>query len=164
MNLRPYTAGDFVHTHDEPVWREKSNYIVHAYVGGGEYEQMYTKKFSKSICELCCIPLFAYGLALGDILEVDDEYLIKCVNKPSGRVVLRAYLKVKDRATRVMIGNTIYDMGGLSEGNGTDLVAIDAPDSTVGLEIRSFLIEMETKGYLEFEDGDAFPYGYEDPD
>ncbi len=161
MRFRPYQEGDFVFTHEEPVWRERSNYIIHAFVGDTDYEQLFTKKIKPGLVELCCIPFFAYGMALGDFLEVDDKNLIQKVAQRNGRFTFRIDLKVEHIPSRIMIGNKFFDSGWLVEGTGDDLISLDAPDEVEAQKIHDFLTEMVHAGYLEYEEGTAYEYGKE---
>lgn len=60
-------------THPNPVSRPVPSSMVRAAlecVGEGEdFEQLWTKRVGDDLLELCCIPFFAYDLALGDGVE-----------------------------------------------------------------------------------------------
>lgn len=62
-------------THSDPVWRDRTNYIVQLDLTGhgmpGNYEQCWTRTDDQELFELCCIPFFTYGQSLGDILKIE---------------------------------------------------------------------------------------------
>ena len=60
-------------THDNPAWLRKANFILNVDLAEfqmpGRAEQLWTRRIDESHFELCCIPFFSYGFALGDWLE-----------------------------------------------------------------------------------------------
>jgi hypothetical protein len=65
-------------------------------VGGGDsFEQLWTKRVGDDRFELCCIPFFAYDMALGDIVraEAATGYVIQSVAQRSGNGVVRVAVK-----------------------------------------------------------------------
>ncbi len=64
-------------THDDPVWRERTNYIVRLDLTDdgmpGCFEQMWTRTEEEQRFELCCIPLFTCGLSLGDVVSLASD-------------------------------------------------------------------------------------------
>ena len=69
--------------HLNPVWREKANFIIGAVVPSLKnnpkekvWEQLWARKIDNDHYEICCIPMFAYGLALGDVVEIDQRLMI----------------------------------------------------------------------------------------
>lgn len=59
----------------------------------GRWEQLWAKRIGRDQFELCSIPFFAYGLALGDIVTAGPshgfEWVIKSVVHPSDNLVIR---------------------------------------------------------------------------
>lgn len=57
-------------THQEAVWRDRADYIIRVDLADhgmpGSAEQMWTRATSDGMYEICCIPFFTYGIALGD--------------------------------------------------------------------------------------------------
>src|SRR5947199_5228528 len=79
-------------THSEPVWRERADFIIGARLPEhGRSEQLWAKKLSKNRYEICCIPFFLYDLALGDIVETNDDHDLVGVVQRSGRFVFRVW-------------------------------------------------------------------------
>lgn len=77
--------------HPDPVWRDRSNFVIGARLPEpGRTEQLWARQLGDRRFELCCIPFFLYDLALGDVVETDDNYDVVRVLKPSGRYVYRS--------------------------------------------------------------------------
>ena len=66
-------------------------------VGGGDgnFEQLWTTRVGENRFELCCIPFFAYDLALGDVVRADAAtgYVVQAVEQRSGNGVVRVAVK-----------------------------------------------------------------------
>ncbi|MDQ0028773.1 DUF4265 domain-containing protein [Arthrobacter bambusae] len=65
-------------------------------VGGSDtFEQLWTKRVGDDHFELCCIPFFAYDMALGDVVraEAATGYVIQSVVQRSGNGVVRVAVK-----------------------------------------------------------------------
>ena len=86
-------------THPNPVRRPAPSFMLRAAlddVGGGDnFEQLWTKRVGEDHFELCCIPFFAYDMALGDVVraEAATGYVIQAVVKRSGNSVVRVAVK-----------------------------------------------------------------------
>lgn len=82
-----------VATHASPVWRDRSNWIVvvdlTAHRMPGAAEQLWARTDDQREFELCCIPFFTYGLALGDLFTWDFEQETIELVRASGRRALR---------------------------------------------------------------------------
>ena len=88
-----FQRGDYVAIHENPVWRDESDFIIRAYLeenkGRNEWEQLWAKRLDDRRFSLCCIPFFAYNLALGDEVETDGSYVVEGVVRPSGQFTWR---------------------------------------------------------------------------
>lgn len=65
-------------------------------VGGADtFEQLWTRRVGDDRFELCCIPFFAYDMALGDVVraEAATGYVIQSVVQRSGNGVVRVAVK-----------------------------------------------------------------------
>ena len=80
-------------THSEPVWRDKTNFIIRAELTShgldGGFEQLWVRTEDHKLFELCCIPFFPYGMALGDWLTWDESTHQVDVAVSSGRGTVR---------------------------------------------------------------------------
>jgi hypothetical protein len=68
-------------------------------VGEGEnFEQLWTRRVADDLFELCCIPFFAYGMALGDVVraEASSGYVVQEVLRRSGNGVARVAITRRD--------------------------------------------------------------------
>src|ERR1700738_4749295 len=92
------TPNEFV-VHQEPVWREQSNFIIHAELPEKDrprrFEQLFARQLGQERFEICCIPFFVYNIALGDVVVTapsgDRKYVVKGVVEPAGRYVFRVW-------------------------------------------------------------------------
>lgn len=150
-------------THDFPVWREKSNFILAKYLGESDtelkykWEQIWARQLEENLFEICCIPFFAYGLALGDLVDTttqdDKEYSINKVLKKSGHTTYRIWFT--DIKEWDLITGHIINMGCLVEKrwDKSKLIAVDAPDSEIQEELESYLTVRESLGGVKCEIG-----------
>ncbi|MFJ2889560.1 DUF4265 domain-containing protein [Streptomyces sp. NPDC087305] len=83
--------------------------------------------------EVCCIPFYAYGLALGDLVSMNDSDVVDRVIGRSGRRVLRVLFTEPRPAmdSRSALREAADSAGLLCEWNGDGMVAIDVPDIAV---------------------------------
>ena len=125
----PVTAPPQDTVHPEPVWRERANFIVGACLPEqGRTEQLWARQLDEHRFELCCIPFFLYGVALGDIVAADANYGVQRVLQPSGRYVFRAWFGESSlsQPARQRIAGDLTELGALLEWSSGNLLAIDA--------------------------------------
>jgi hypothetical protein len=143
-------------THSAPIWRERSNFIIAATIDSGNSglatEQLWARRVDESHFELCCIPFFAYDLALGDVVETNRQYMVRRVTKRSGRYVIRVYFP-NAHCPRDEIAQEMTDRGALLEWSSTNLVAVDARDRTQAQQLAAFLQQQDDLGHLVYEAG-----------
>lgn len=143
--------------HRDPIWRDRSDFIIATEIDPGATgiatEQLWARKVDEQHFELCCIPFFAYDLALGDVVEVDSGYLVQRVSAPSGRYVFRVHFERAnfDLRDEVVLGLT--ERGALVEWSSSSMFAVDARDAAHGQEIADFLVAEENQGRLIYETG-----------
>ena len=101
---------------------------------------------------LCSIPAFVYGLAMGDIVTLNESNTINGVWKRSGRSAFRMWSK-GGWSSKVQILDRIAELGGIMEECTIGLTAVDAADTNAGWAIWDFLVEMQRNGQLEHEAG-----------
>lgn len=151
--------------HARPAWRSKADYIIHALVdessGILRYEQLWTKKLDDNQYLICCIPFFAYDIALGDIVSTYEDprigrgdILYHRLDR-SGHATFRIWLQTEDSQ------NTIprwLDLHGHSYEwllPGGRLIAVDTENAARAQSLADFLIEQEELGLLTYETGDS---------
>lgn len=98
------TDGSKIATHDEPAWRERTNYILRLNLAQdgmpGWFEQMWTRTEDRQRFELCCIPFFTYGLSLGDVVSLAGENSAYRVESKSGHRTIRIAVQDEEYAHR----------------------------------------------------------------
>ncbi len=81
--------------HANPVRRPVPSFMLRVSLddveGEDNFEQLWTKRVGDDRFEVCCIPFFAYDLALGDVVRADagTGYVIRSVEQRSGNGVVR---------------------------------------------------------------------------
>lgn len=140
--------------HTDPVWRERSDFVIAAEVSGGDIatEQLFARQVGPDRFELCCIPFFLYDFALGDVVETDATYMVRRVIEPSGRFVFRVWFGDTVHP-RDEIAEQLAGLGALLEWSSVNLLAVDAEDREHAQKIADYLSEMEAAGKLMFETG-----------
>lgn len=146
--------------HLEPIWRDRSNFIIDADIPLEEArparEQLWVRQVSENQFELCCIPFFLYDVALGDIVETDVDgeraYLMNRVVKPSGRFVFRIWFGGASHIEGDTPG-VLHDVGALLEWSSPNMLAVDARDAAHASTIANLLADRERRGQLIYEMG-----------
>lgn len=106
-------------THPNPVRRPAPSFMLRAVlddVGGSDnLEQLWTKRVGEDRFELCCIPFFAYDMALGDVVRADAAtgYVIQAVEQRSGNGVVRVAVKRPEEVEAVHL--RLHDLLGRLE-------------------------------------------------
>ncbi len=140
--------------HQEPVWRDRSNFIIAAPIrDGGEIktEQLWARR-DESHFEICCIPFFVYDLALGDVVETDADFLVQRVIRRSGRYVFRVWFG-ESFHPREEIAAKLKARGALIEWSSRNLLAVDTVDEEHAQGVADFLAEHHNAGHLIYETG-----------
>lgn len=142
--------------HRDPVWRERSNFIIATAIDSANTdistEQLWARKIDDRHFEICCIPFFAYDLALGDVVETDGDFLVRKVSTRSGRYVFRVYFG-RSAHPREEITEGLESLGALLERSSANLLAVDARDQAHAEVIANYLQEREDLGQLMYETG-----------
>ncbi|MFC8827592.1 DUF4265 domain-containing protein [Streptomyces sp. NPDC057137] len=117
-------------------------------------EQLYCHGGSRTIegsYEVCCIPFYAYGLALGDVVGRNESGAVDRLISKSSRRVLPVYFAEPRPLTdtRSALRRAVESTGLLSEWNGDHQIALDVPDISVMQSIFNCVQE-------EIESGTAF--------
>ena len=140
-----------VATHSDPAWRDKSNFIVMASLGShgmpGRWEQLWARRIAEDgeKFEICCIPFFTYGIALGDIVrtEVDREfeYVVSEVVTRQGHQTLRVAVVHRHEAEQIhrRLHDAFSRIGALHEWLAAGYVAVDVPNANRRAEIQKVL-------------------------
>jgi hypothetical protein len=144
-------------THRDPVWRDRADFLIASFFDltepAGDMEQLWARRIGDRRFEVCCIPFFTYGIALADIVEVDDELTVTRVVEKSDHFTLRAWLGESHFPGRV-VADEVQALGASIEWSSEHLLAVDA----VGVEQRTSVFEAlaarHDAGQLIVESGD----------
>lgn len=152
-----YQAGDYEAVHHQPIWRERANFIFAAYLGvkngNNEWEQLWGQATESDKFVICCIPFFVRDLALGDVVEIDSNSILKNVVKRSGQVTFRVWIMSSDSVIRQEIKTKLDSMKLLMERSSENLVALSAPDNIEAQIASNYLRNCEELGLLQYETG-----------
>lgn len=122
-------------THKEPAWRSAANYIIPVDLGPhgmeGRWEQWWCREMEEARYELCCVPFFTYGFALGDVFEADESGVVRLVEK-SGRSTLRFAFADAERAAtgHEDVHAVLVKEDCVVEVSGPGLIAVDCVGET----------------------------------
>jgi len=119
-------------THSRPAWGDRADFLIAAALGPIEgalewkWEQLWARRISTNRFEVCCIPFFVYGLALGDEVETNELFVIQRRVRTAGHHTYRAWFTDPD--ARIEVHETLTEWGYLVEWRYStgDLIAIDA--------------------------------------
>ena len=154
---------DGVITHDFPVWREKANFILAVRLGDPDipkewkWEQIWAKKVNENLFEICCIPFFAYGLALGYLINTktldEKQYVINEIVKKSEHITYRIWFINTDNWNTII--DDITNLGCLVEARWekSKLIAVDAPNFEIKEKLELYSTDLESKGIAKCEIG-----------
>jgi hypothetical protein len=127
--------------HQAPVWRERADFVIAARLpdaGDIKTEQLSARRLGDRRFEICCIPFFVYDLALGDVVETDDHYVVHRVVDPSGRYVFRVWFG-ESFHPRDEIAQELKGLGSVIEWSSPNLLAVDAVDEEHAQSVADFL-------------------------
>ncbi|MEW1778717.1 DUF4265 domain-containing protein [Streptomyces sp. NPDC086777] len=155
-------------SHEDPAWRGENHEMAMVDLAPfdlpGMLEQLWLREVNEEgAYEVCCIPFYAYGVALGDVIEKGESGSMDRVIEKSGRRVLRILFSESRPAldSRPMLRRTLDSAGLLNEWNGDRHVAIDVPDDSVMQPIYdSVRNEIEgTTAFWEWNDSKRYTSG-----
>jgi hypothetical protein len=146
--------------HAEPVWRERSNFIINAELGEADFprrfEQLWARQIGEDRFEICCIPFFLFDIALGDVVKTspkgDRKYVLETVVERSGRYVFRVWFG-ESFHPRDEIAEQLTALGALLEWSSMNLLSVDAVDELQAQRVADFLHERQQQGQLMYETG-----------
>jgi len=160
VGYRAVTQGEDFVVHQEPVWRDRSNFIINAELRESDrprkFEQLFARQLDDARFEVCCIPFFLFDVALGDVVTTspkgDRKYVLEKVVQPSGRYVFRVWFG-ESFFPRDEVAEAAQGLGSLIEWSSRNLLAIDAVDAEHAQLVADFLAEHERESHLIYETG-----------
>lgn len=147
--------------HEQPIWRDRGNITIALKLTAAEngvlvpVEHFWCKQIGDNYVELCCIPFFAYNLALGDQFELipDQElYGFAGMVKHSGRSTFRVWFgDTPNSAIKAKIASEISNLGCLMEWYPPDLLAVDAESDDQQQAVLRLLEQKRYLNHVQFE-------------
>lgn len=124
----------------------------------GKWEQLWAEKIEGDHFRLCCVPFFAYGLALGDVVAtsstVDSPFVVSSVVAESGHTTVRVALtKPEDSESLAQqLVDAAKTAGFIFEWYTATYLAIDsAPGSSELQGLVDVLDSLSNVGLVEYE-------------
>ncbi|CAM5509818.1 hypothetical protein SXANM310S_03746 [Streptomyces xanthochromogenes] len=153
--------------HEQPVGRTSTNYIARADLApfdlDGQVEQLWFKALNDGSYEVACIPFAVYGIALGDVVLLNnDDYVIEVVRNSwhrTLRLLFTPNVPPADvqRATDE-IKTEIIAADLRSEWNGARHVAVDVPPDAEPTQLLAVMEAAVNAGHAFWEWADATPF------
>lgn len=155
---KTFQAGDYEAIHENPVWREKANFIIAAYLGEKDgrqqWEQLWAAQLEAHRFRICCIPFFVYDLGLGDEVETDSNFVVERVVKSAGGYPFRVWFgESRDPKIRADVVQQIEDIGGLLEWSSRNLLAINIGSAEKAQMLADCLYAHQCAGNVVYETG-----------
>ena len=142
--------------HAQPAWGDRSNYIANFDLDVSQlpfkWEQLWLRKLSNSSFEVCCIPFFAFGIHLGDIVTLSSEGVIESIVTPSGHWTLRLLFSPTFTHHDEVL-QWLETTGVKHEKFSRSLYSLDTTDADHATNVMSFLDSHMKRGHLEYETG-----------
>ncbi|MFF7679029.1 DUF4265 domain-containing protein [Actinacidiphila glaucinigra] len=135
-------------SHDDPAWRGGQHRLAMVNLARFDLEGMLEQLWLREVgggegYEICCIPFYTYGLALGDVVSVDETGNISHLVRKTGRLALRVLFDALRSSLdgRDSLRGAVASAGLLSEWNGDHHVAIDMPNASVAQSLLDSIHE-----------------------
>ncbi|MGW7529866.1 DUF4265 domain-containing protein [Streptomyces sp. NPDC054783] len=153
--------------HEQPVGRAATNYIARADLTpfglDGQVEQLWLKAVNDGSYEVACIPFSTYGIALGDIVVLnDDDYVSEVVRNSRHRTLRLLFTPdllpadLQKAADEIKAEIIAADL--LSEWNGERFVAVDVPPDIEPSRLFAVMEAAVNAGHAFWEWADAKPF------
>ena len=91
-------------------------------------------------------------MALGDVVETDEDHIVRRVVAPSGRYVFRVWFG-DEFVPRGEIAEDLKAMGSVVEWSSSHLLGVDTEDHEHAERVAEFLAEHEQLGHFTYETG-----------
>lgn len=143
---------DNIAWHYNPV--HASDFFIRAdlsdYGMPGRFEQIWVKTINDRVFQVCCVPFFVYGIALGDLVETDDEFTFQRIASKSGHKTLRIAVakKTDDAHLHTVCHEWVVQSGLLHEWYSDGYLAVDLPPDVHDVENMQVLDELEQSGSI----------------
>jgi len=122
--------------HYNPVWASDFFIRVDLSEHGmpGRFEQLWVRKLNNRQFQVCCIPFFVYGIALGDTVRTDDEFTFQQVVKKGRHKTLRVAVAAKEKQNGIhqILHEWVESTGLAYEWYSPGYLAVDLPPDSQG--------------------------------
>jgi hypothetical protein len=141
--------------HYNPVW--PSDFFIRADLSchgmPGRFEQLWVKKVGERQFQICCVPFFTYGIALGDTVQTDDEFTFQQVVAKGGHKTLRVVVAIKEKQDQLheTLHEWVDNTGLLYEWYSPGYLAVDLPPDAQGKLTFPTLEQLNEKGKISIE-------------
>jgi len=142
------------------VWGSRADFLIAADISdakGPGWEQLSARQLEQFKFEICCVPFFAYGFALGDVVATDEDFVIAATETDSGHGAYRVWFEEpeSDAARRLVAFLDRSDC--LYEWSSARLIGIDAYPLAFSQDLLAYLVEAENNKELIYEVGKSPP-------
>lgn len=119
----------------------------------GRFEQLWVQKLGEGQFEICCVPFFTYGVALGDTVQTDDEFTLQRVLFKSGHRTLRVAIVNECRQSDIheMLHHWVERTGLPYEWYSEGYLAVDLPANDEVKMAISDIFTFSEAGQISFE-------------
>jgi hypothetical protein len=149
--------------HLAPDWRDQAAFIIHVRIDADDpsrqkhWEQLWVKQVDDKRFLVCCIPFFAYDIALADEVETKPEgqkrYVVQRVVKDAGHYTFRVWFgESADPTIREEVMDEVERSGCLFEWSSENLLAISVEASRAS-EVADYLYQQQQLSRLIYETG-----------
>src|SRR5262249_40233579 len=109
-------------------------------------------KISETLFEICCIPFFTYGIALGDKVECNHGFTVQRVTEKSGHKTLRIAVVSKNSQYHLheVLHKWVENTGLFYEWYAPGYLAVDIPHSQTKVDM-SVLDQLSRVGEISLE-------------
>lgn len=145
--------------HPNPLWRSKADYVAFAvvaedYDGTPWYEQIVGRSVGQDRMEICCIPMAARDLSLGDTVQLvhrDEGIFIDAVVARSDWYSYRAMVEAHDESDLAALLQKLIGEGIAYEMGPGRLMGLAAQGEAHATRLVAALERCEAEGRLEWE-------------
>lgn len=160
--------GIWIGVHIHPLWRERADSLIYAVARNDpseppRLEQLWARRISETCYEICCIPMFAYNIDIGDLVQAKPLkghiHIIQDIIRFSSWYNLRIYFGDSPLDIRERTIDMLSKLKGMFlEWGGPNLLAVSTKSAERVRQLVSFLNSYEQQGLLAYETGWQEPY------
>lgn len=143
--------------HAQPLWRERANYRLAMKIDDAtNEEELWVRKHSDELFEICCVPFFIYDMHLGDIIKIvphENKNLVLGVQTPSGHHTFRIWFQTKSVDARETVLEALAEQSCGFEKFDDNLLAVDASDDQSANALARWLESNRVRLGFDYETG-----------